>query len=39
MNKIMALLGLVMGVFFLPFFGVGIPMIMVSLKELMKDDQ
>ncbi len=38
MNKILALLGLVMGLFFLPFFGAGIPVIYVSCRELMKEE-
>lgn len=35
MNKLLAVIGLVVGLFFAPF-GVGIPMICISLRELSK---
>ena len=35
MNKLLAIVGLVMGLFLVPF-GVGIPMILISARELSK---
>jgi hypothetical protein len=35
MNKVVAMVGLVMGLCFVPF-GVGIPMVLISVRELMK---
>lgn len=36
MNKLLAVVGLIFGVCFVPFFGIGLPMIYISLKELTK---